>query len=59
MRLRFAVPERYLGRIGTGDRVTATVDPYPNEKFEGTITGQICGVPNPFEHTGVSESARW
>ena len=37
LRLRFSVPERFLGRINAGDRVTATVDPYPNEKFEGVV----------------------
>jgi RND family efflux transporter MFP subunit len=37
LRLRFQVPERYLGKINVGDRVTARVDPYPNETFTGTI----------------------
>lgn len=37
LRLRFAVPERYLGRIKIGQKVTAHVDPYPNENFTGTI----------------------
>lgn len=37
IKLRFAVPERYLGRINPGDKVAARVDPYPNEVFEGTI----------------------
>lgn len=37
LRLRFAVPERYLARINPGDKVSARVDPYPNEVFEGTI----------------------
>lgn len=37
IKLRFSVPERYLGRIRPGDAVTARVDPYPNEAFTGTI----------------------
>jgi membrane fusion protein (multidrug efflux system) len=37
LRLRFAVPERYLGKIKAGQQVTAHVDPYPNENFTGTI----------------------
>ncbi len=37
LRLRFAVPERYLGRVKVGQPVTAHVAPYPNENFTGTI----------------------
>lgn len=37
LKLRFEVPERYLGRINTGDAVTARVDPYPNETFTGRV----------------------
>lgn len=37
LKLRFQVPERYLGQINPGDTVTARVDPYPNETFKGTI----------------------
>jgi membrane fusion protein, multidrug efflux system len=37
IKLRFSVPERYLGKIRPGDVVTARVDPYPNEAFTGTI----------------------
>jgi len=37
LKLRFQVPERYLGQINPGDKVTARVDPYPNETFTGTI----------------------
>jgi RND family efflux transporter MFP subunit len=55
LKLRFAVPERYLGRIGTGDRVTATVDPYPNEKFEGTIK-TVGGVIDPKTRTMFAEA---
>jgi RND family efflux transporter MFP subunit len=55
LKLRFAVPERYLGRITTGDRVTATVDPYPNEKFEGTVK-TIGGVIDPKTRTMFAEA---
>lgn len=55
LRLRFAVPERYLGRINAGDRVTATVDPYPNEKFEGTVK-TVGGVIDPKTRTMFAEA---
>ncbi|MEO8382078.1 MAG: efflux RND transporter periplasmic adaptor subunit [Acidobacteriota bacterium] len=55
LKLRFAVPERYLGRIGTGDHVTATVDPYPNEKFEGIIK-TVGGVIDPKTRTMFAEA---
>ena len=55
LKLRFAVPERYLGRINRGDRVTATVDPYPNEKFEG-IVKTVGGVIDPKTRTMFAEA---
>lgn len=55
LKLRFAVPERYLGRIGRGDRVTARVDPYPNETFTGTIK-TIGGVIDPKTRTMFAEA---
>ena len=55
LKLRFAVPERYLGRIERGDRVTASVDPYPNEKFTGTIK-TIGGVIDPKTRTMFAEA---
>lgn len=55
LRLRFAVPERYLGRLNAGDRVTATVDPYPNEKFEGTVK-TVGGVIDPKTRTMFAEA---
>jgi RND family efflux transporter MFP subunit len=55
LRLRFQVPERYLGRIGPGDRVTARVDPYPNETFEGTIK-TVGGVIDPKTRTMFAEA---
>lgn len=38
LKLRFRVPERYLAAVHRGDTVKATVDPYPNETFEGKVT---------------------
>lgn len=55
LKLRFAVPERYLSRINAGDRVTATVDPYPNEKFEGTVK-TIGGIIDPKTRTMFAEA---
>lgn len=55
LKLRFQVPERYLGRIRIGDRVTARVDPYPNETFEGTIK-TVGGVINPATRTMFAEA---
>lgn len=55
LKLRFAVPERYLGRIKAGDKVTARVDPYPNETFEGTIK-TLGGVIDPKTRTMFAEA---
>jgi RND family efflux transporter MFP subunit len=55
LKLRFQVPERYLGRITPGDRVTARVDPYPNETFQGTIK-TIGGVIDPKTRTMFAEA---
>ena len=55
LKLRFSVPERFLGRIGPGDRVTATVDPYPNEKFEGVVK-TVGGVIDPKTRTMFAEA---
>lgn len=55
LRLRFQVPERYLGRINTGDAVTARVDPYPNETFTGTIK-TVGGVIDPRTRTMFAEA---
>jgi membrane fusion protein (multidrug efflux system) len=38
LKLRFRVPERYLAVVNKGDAVKATVDPYPNQVFEGRVT---------------------
>lgn len=38
LKLRFRVPERYLGAAERGAKVRATVDPYPGETFDGTVS---------------------
>jgi membrane fusion protein (multidrug efflux system) len=38
LKLRFRVPERELAQVHKGQSVKATVDPYPNETFEGKVT---------------------
>lgn len=55
LRLRFQVPERYLGRIQPGDRIVARVDPYPGEEFAGTIK-TIGGVVDPKTRTMFAEA---
>ncbi|HUR79231.1 MAG TPA: efflux RND transporter periplasmic adaptor subunit [Thermoanaerobaculia bacterium] len=55
LKLRFSVPERFLSRINKGDRVTATVDPYPNEKFEGVVK-TVGGVIDPKTRTMFAEA---
>ncbi len=55
IRLRFQVPERYLGQIKTGDNVSAKVDPYPNEAFTGTIK-TVGGVIDPKTRTMFAEA---
>lgn len=55
IRLRFQVPERYLGRISPGQRVTARVDPYAGETFEGTIKS-VGGVIDPKTRTMFAEA---
>lgn len=55
LKLRFQVPERLLGKIKVGDRVTARVDPYPNETFEGTIK-TVGGVIDPRTRTMFAEA---
>jgi len=37
LKLRFRVPERYLGTASRGAKVRVTVDPYPGETFDGTV----------------------
>lgn len=55
LKLRFEVPERYLGRINPGDPVTARVDPYPTETFTGVVK-TVGGVINPRTRTMFAEA---
>lgn len=55
LRLRFQVPERYLGRMNPGDTITAKVDPYPNENFTGTVK-TVGGVIDPKTRTMFAEA---
>ena len=55
LKLRFSVPERYLGKIQRGHSVTARVDPYPNEAFAGTIK-TVGGVIDPRTRTMFAEA---
>ncbi len=55
LKLRFEVPERLLGKITVGDRVTATVAPYPGETFEGTIK-TVGGIIDPKTRTMFAEA---
>ncbi|MCG6921626.1 MAG: efflux RND transporter periplasmic adaptor subunit [Acidobacteria bacterium] len=38
LKLRFRAPERYLAMVRVGQPVAATVDPYPGEAFDGTVS---------------------
>lgn len=38
LKLRFRVPERYLAAVKVGQKVKATVDPYPGTEFVGTLS---------------------
>jgi RND family efflux transporter MFP subunit len=55
LRLRFQVPERYLGKLTVGDSVSARVDPYPNENFTGTVK-TVGGVIDPKTRTMFAEA---
>ena len=55
IKLRFSVPERYLGQIRPGQRVAAKVDPYPNDTFTGTIK-TVGGVIDPATRTMFAEA---
>ena len=46
LKLRFRVPEKYLAQVRAGQPVKATVDPYPNETFQGRVT-MVGGVIDP------------
>jgi membrane fusion protein (multidrug efflux system) len=55
LKLRFRVPEKYLGQIRPGEQVVATVDPYPGERFAGTIK-TVGGVIDPQTRTLFAEA---
>lgn len=55
LKLRFSVPERYLGAVRPGQRVTAKVDPYPGEGFSGTVK-TVGGVIDPATRTFFAEA---
>ena len=55
LKLRFRVPEKYLGQIRPGQSVVATVDPYPGEEFGGTIK-TVGGVIDPQSRTMFAEA---
>ena len=55
LKLRFSIPERYLGELRTGQTVTARVDPYPGETFTGRIK-TVGGVIDPSTRTFFAEA---
>jgi RND family efflux transporter MFP subunit len=55
LKLRFSIPERYLGELRTGQTVTARVDPYPGETFAGRIK-TVGGVIDPATRTFFAEA---
>ncbi|HEY0511124.1 MAG TPA: efflux RND transporter periplasmic adaptor subunit, partial [Thermoanaerobaculia bacterium] len=55
LKLRFSIPERYLGELRTGRTVTAHVDPYPGETFTGRIK-TVGGVIDPATRTFFAEA---
>jgi membrane fusion protein (multidrug efflux system) len=55
LKLRFSIPERYLGDLKTGQTVTARVDPYPGETFTGRIK-TVGGVIDPSTRTFFAEA---
>jgi len=55
LKLRFSVPERFLGEMKTGQPVAARVDPYPGEVFRGRIK-TVGGVIDPATRTFFAEA---
>jgi RND family efflux transporter MFP subunit len=55
LKLRFSLPERYLGEVRQGQTVTARVDPYPGETFTGRIK-TVGGVIDPATRTFFAEA---
>jgi membrane fusion protein (multidrug efflux system) len=55
LRLRFRLPEQYLGRIRNGQNVSATTDAYGAEPFHGRVS-MIGGVVDPATRTFMVEA---
>lgn len=55
LKLRYRIPERYLAQVHKGQAVKATVDPYPNESFEGKVT-VVGGVIDPTTRSFLVET---
>ncbi|HEY4596648.1 MAG TPA: efflux RND transporter periplasmic adaptor subunit [Thermoanaerobaculia bacterium] len=55
LKLRFSLPERFLGDVKTGQTVTARFDPYPGETFTGRIK-TVGGVIDPQTRTFFAEA---
>lgn len=55
LKLRFSVPERFLGEFKTGQEVAARVEPYPGEVFRGRIK-TVGGVIDPATRTFFAEA---
>ena len=55
LKLRFRVPERYIGAVTSGSKVRATVDPYPSENFEGNVSVVVPAI-DPASRTFVVEA---
>lgn len=55
LKLRFSVPERFLGEVRPGQEVAAKVDPYPGETFSGRIK-TVGGVIDPATRTFFAEA---
>ena len=55
LKLRFNVPERFFGVLRPGQTVAASVDPYANEVFSGSIR-TVGGVIDPQTRTFFAEA---
>ncbi len=55
LKLRFRLPEQYLGSVREGEKVNATTDAYGNASFAARIT-MIGGVIDPATRTLVAEA---
>lgn len=55
LKLRFRVPERYVGEVAPGASVSASVDPYPGETFSGKVSVVVPAV-DPQSRTFIVEA---